>query len=256
MSNTFVKLVQLYESNGYEVQSSLSPLHFPGFNLAEIPFSYIYKDGVKMSRGGGLAMTELSFLECLMPVVQPKNIFVIGNSFGWTTLALGLMSPHSRIVAIDMCPRPDEALGLEVTNTLGKQIEADVIALKGKSPEDVASIVSDNFEDAMDFVLIDGGHTPDQQTADFEICKSVASDGCVYVFHDVINFGLVDSFVKIASTNPELISSLLFRTPSGMAISYPLQMADRLNSIVNAFTETDERVHALHREGKEILSGG
>ena len=254
MSNAFVKLVQLYESSGYEVQSSLSPAHFPGFNLADIPFSYIYQDGVKMSRGGGLAMAELSFLECLLPMVQSQNIFVIGNSFGWTKLALGLMCPTSRIVAIDMCPRPDEALGLEVTNALGKQIEAEVIALKGKSPEDVSQIVADNFDDALDFVLIDGGHTPDQQTEDFEICKSVASDDCVYVFHDVINFGLVDSFVKIASANPQLISSLLFRTPSGMAISYPAAMADQLSPIVSAFTESDERIHALHQEGKAILS--
>ncbi len=254
MSSAFIKLVQLYESNGYEVQSSLSPLHFPGFNLADIPFSYIFKDGVKMSRGGGLAMAELSFLECLMPVVQPKNIFVIGNSFGWTTLALGLMCPNSRVVAIDKCPRPDEALGLEVTNILAEQIDAELVAVKGISPNDVARIVGDNFDSAIDFVLIDGGHTPDQQTKDFEVCKAVASEDCVYVFHDVINFNMVDSFVKIASANPQLISSLLFRTPSGMAISYPRQMADNLGPIVSAFTETDERVHVLHQEGKETLS--
>jgi predicted O-methyltransferase YrrM len=258
VSNSFVDLVQLYAKNGYEVQSSLSPLHFPGFNLADIPFSYIYRDGVKMSRGGGLAMAELAFLECLMPIVQPKNIFVIGNSFGWTTLALGLMCPEARVVAIDLCPRPEEALGIEVTNQLGQQIEADVRAIKAKSPDDVAVVVGNNFADrfggGIDFVLIDGGHTPEQQTLDFEACKPLASENCVYIFHDVINFKMVDSFVAIANSNDHLNSSLLFRTPSGMGISYPHIFADKLAPIVGAFTESDDRVKALHQEGREIIS--
>ncbi|MBT3990126.1 MAG: class I SAM-dependent methyltransferase [Rhodospirillaceae bacterium] len=254
MSNAFVDAVQLYAKNGYEVQSSLSPLHFPGFNLADIPFSYIYRDGVKMSRGGGLAMAELAFLECLMPVVQPRNIFVIGNSFGWTTLALGLMCPAARVVAIDICPRPEEAYGIEVTNELGQQIEADVRAIKAKSPDDVAAVVADNFAGGLDFVLIDGGHTSPQQKLDFEICKSVANEDCVYIFHDVINFRMVDGFVEIANSNDHLASSLLFRTPSGMAISYPHKFAEALAPIITAFTESDDRIKALHQEGRENIA--
>jgi predicted O-methyltransferase YrrM len=61
---------------------------------------YISRQGVKMCRGGGLAIVELMFLDCLMQVIQPKNIFVIGNSFGWITLALGLMCPAARVVIV------------------------------------------------------------------------------------------------------------------------------------------------------------
>ena len=258
MSNYFVELIRLYEKNGYEVQSSLSPLHFPGFYLADIPFSYIYRDGIKMSRGGGLAMAELAFLDCLMPVLQPKNIFVIGNAFGWTTLALGLMWPAARVVAIDICPRPEEALGIEVTNQLGQQIDSDIRAIKAKSPDDVAEVVASNFVDnsdgRIDFVLIDGGHTPNQQALDFEACKALASENCVYIFHDVINFQMVDSFVAIANSNDHLNSSLLFRTPSGMGVSYPHKFTDQLAPIVNAFTESDERVNALHQEGRQKIA--
>jgi len=251
LTGTFVELVNLYERHGFTVQTSLSPAHFPGFGLADIPFTYIYKDNVRMSKGGGIALAEIYFLENLTAARPPKNIFVIGNAFGWSTLALALMCPGAKIVAIDWCPRPDEEEGLAVTNDLAREFEADVIALKGKSPVDVPEIVKKHFRDPVDFVLIDGGHTSEHQNLDFDACKGIASSDCVYVFHDVINFGMVDGFVDIARANPHLISSLLFRTPSGMAVSYPTELDAELGPVVNAFTENNERVQTLHQEGRE-----
>ena len=252
MSKFFIDLIRLYEKNGYEVQSSLSPLHFPGFNHADLPFSYIRQNGQIICRGGGLAISELVFVDCITSIIKPKNIFVIGNSFGWTTLALGLMCPTSRIVAIDICPRPEEARGIKETNKLGKQISAEIRAIKAKSPEDVTTVITENFEGGIDLVLIDGGHTPQQQTKDFLVCKELANKQCVYLFHDVINFQMVKSFVEIASENNHLISSLLFRTPSGMGISYPKEYFEDLSDTVNAFTESDENIRSLHSEGRKI----
>jgi predicted O-methyltransferase YrrM len=254
VSSFLVDLVHLYEKNGYEVQSSLSPLHFPGFKSAYLPFSYIYLNGTKMCKGGGLAISELMFVNCITSIIKPKNIFVIGNSFGWTTLALGLMCPTSRVVAIDVCWRPDETYGIEITNKLGRQIEAEIRAIKAKSPDDVSDVVKNNFKGGIDLVLIDGGHTPQQQTADFAACKSSANEACIYLFHDVINFQMVNSFAEIAAQNNHLISSILFRTPSGMAISYPKEYVEKLSGTVNAFTESDERVRALHSEGRKNIS--
>lgn len=253
MNNFLIDLIQLYEKNGYEVQSSLSPLHFPGFNHAYLPFSYIYLNNKLMCRGGGLAISELMFVNCITSIIEPKNIFIIGNSFGWTTLALGLMCPASRVVAIDICPRPDEAYGIEITNKLGTQINAEIRAIKAKSPDNVPEVIKNNFNDKIDLVLIDGGHTPEQQIADFEACKALADEKCIYFFHDVINFQMVDSFVEIANKNDHLLSALLFRTPSGMAISYPKEYFEQLSATVHAFTENDQRVKALHLEGKKNM---
>ena len=254
MGNFLIDLVKLYEANGYEVQSSLSPLHFPGFDLADIPFSYIYHNGEKMCRGGGLAISELMFLDGLTSINKPNNIFVIGNAFGWTTLALGLMCPTATVVAIDMCPRPDEELGIKVTNDLGKQIPSTVRAVKAKSPDNVAEVISTNFTGGIDLAVIDGGHTSAQQSADFRACNNFANNGCVYIFHDVLNFQMVDSFTRISLENENLISSLLFRTPSGMGISYPKPLNSRLSELINAFTESDSRVRALHQEGKRKIN--
>ena len=173
MKNFLVDLIKLYERNGYEVQSSLSPLHFPGFNHAYLPFSYIYQNGELVCRGGGLAILELIFVDSIVSIIKPKNIFVIGNAFGWTTLALGLMCPTSRIVAIDICSRPEEEYGIKETNRMGQQVVAEVRAIKAKSPENVARVIAKNFEGGIDLVLIDGGHTPQQQTDDFLVCKKL-----------------------------------------------------------------------------------
>jgi hypothetical protein len=161
------------------------------------------------------------------------------------------MCPTSRIVAIDICPRPEEARGIKETNKLGKQISAEIRAIKAKSPEDVTNVITENFEGGIDLVLIDGGHTPQQQTKDFLACKESANKQCVYLFHDVINFQMVNSFVEIASENNHLISSLLFRTPSGMGISYPKEYFEDLSDTVNAFTESDENIRSLHSEGRK-----
>ena len=63
--STFTRLITLYDTFGYTVQSSLSPAHFPGFNLADIPFTYIYKNGELMCVGGGISLSEIAFFEAL-----------------------------------------------------------------------------------------------------------------------------------------------------------------------------------------------
>ena len=80
----------------------------------------IYDGDEKLSKGGGISLSETAFFEAVFEHYHPKNILVIGNSLGWSTLALGLINPAASIVAIDLCPREAERRGIEVTNMLGK----------------------------------------------------------------------------------------------------------------------------------------
>lgn len=253
--STFVKLVILYEQTGLTVQTSLSPGHFPGFNLAEIPFTYIYDGDECLSKGGGIALAEIAFFEALFENYHPKRIFVIGNSYGWSSLALALINPQAKVAAIDLCPRPAERRGLEVTNMLGSYVPAEVVALEGRSPEAVRPVVEQELGGEIDFVLIDGGHTNEHILADFAACREVAAENCVYVFHDVINFQMTPGFTTIAEASPDLRSTLLHRTPSGIGISYPPALDEVLGPVVFAFSESDQRKEALWREGKERLTG-
>lgn len=249
-----MKLVALYENCGLSVQSSLSPAHFPGFNLAEIPFTYIYDGDEKLSKAGGISLPEIAFFEALFEHYHPQNILIIGNSLGWSTLALGLINPASSIVAIDLCPREAERRGIEITNMLGKYLGADVLAVEGRSPDAIRPVVEDNLEGLIDFVFIDGGHTNEQMQLDFDACRALANPNCVYVFHDVINFQMTPAFNSIANASEDLISSLLYRTPSGMGISYPGELAEVLEPVVFAFSESDQRKEALWQEGRDRLT--
>jgi hypothetical protein len=248
--SVFLDLLSLYEGEGITVQTSLSPGHFPGFNSQDIPFTYMYRNGVQLAEGGGIAFAELAFLEHLFAVIHPRRLFVVGNAFGWSTLALAILNPDARVVAIDFCPTEVEEEGIDFTNKMGTRLGLDVRARKGKSPDNVAAIVDAELGGPVDFALIDGWHTNEAQRADFEAVKAAAGDDCVYLFHDVVNLLLADGFAAIAKDNPALYSSLLFRTPSGMAISYPAKLNEALGPIVHAFTETDERVRALWKEGR------
>jgi hypothetical protein len=254
--SVIVDLVALYEDAGFEVQSSLSPAHFPDLDPLVIPFTYMFReDGYdyhpqgQMTAGGGIAFSEICFLEALCEAIRPKSVFVIGNAFGWSTLALGLINPTARVVAIDICWRMNEVRGLEVTNVLGKRAGLDVRALKGESPRDVAPICAREFDGPVDLVFVDGGHVPEQQTLDFNACREVGSADCVYVFHDVVNFKMIESFLDISRSSPALAGSLLMRTPSGMAICYPRSRAAELAPVIRAFGESQENIRAIVEAG-------
>ena len=111
-----------------------------------------------MAKGGGIAFAELAFLEHLFAVIYPRRLFVVGNAFGWSTLALGILNPDARIVAIDFCPTEVEEEGLAFTNEMGARLDFDVRARKGKSPDGVAAIVDAELGGKVDFALIDGWH--------------------------------------------------------------------------------------------------
>ena len=245
-----MRLIELYENHGYTVQSSLSPSHFPGFNLAEIPFTYIFRDNKQVCKGGGISLAEICFFEALFENYKPNSLFIIGNAFGWSTLALAILNPSSKVVAIDMCPRPAEREGIRVTNIIGEKVSADVVARIGTSPNDIEAIVTSEFSDKLDFVFIDGGHTNEQLLQDFQESQKFASEKCVYVFHDVINFKMTDAFINITKNNNNFLSSFLFRTPSGMAITYSKKLAKTISPVVHCFTETEERQRALLNEGR------
>ncbi len=253
--STFLKLLELYEGEGFSVRTGLYPLHFPGADQSDLPFTYFYKNGVRACKGGGIAITEILCIETLIAAKPPANILVIGNAFGWSTLALAVAAPGARVVALDWCPRQEEREGINLTNRLAKKAGLNAMAVEGKSPEDVASLAADYFPSPVDLVFIDGGHTNDQQRLDFDACKAVASADAVFLFHDVINFALTKGFVAIAADNPTYTGRILFRTPSGMAVLYPSALDGTVGRAASAFGEAEEHVRELWSANRERAAG-
>ena len=252
--SVFVRLVEIYESFGLKVQTGLSPLHFPGHAWAELPFTQIRKNDEPACKGGGIAPFEVCFLEALFARYHPQNIFVVGNAYGWSSIALALANPSSTVVAIDACPRPEEMEGILFTNQVAGALDLNLTAEKALSPDDVARIAGDHLDGPIDFAFIDGGHTNEQQALDFAAIRDVAAENCTYLFHDVVNFSLIEGFAEIIRSEPGLEGRILYRTPSGMAIAFPREVAPLIGSVVNAFAEDLDDVQRLLEEGRALLT--
>lgn len=115
--------------------------------------------------------------------------------------------------------------------------------VKGYSQYNVYDIVSDKIKGQVDFAFIDGKHTNEQQILDFNAVSQVASNDCIYTFHDVINWEMVDSFMKIKEKS-DLSGKVLFRTTSGMGIVYPKNGYTDIEQCIDAFSENENFIKA------------
>ena len=190
-------------------------------------------------------MQEIYFFECLFESFNPENIFIIGNAFGWSTVLLSLLSPNSKVVALDAgCEGEDNDLGINLTNKIAKEENLNLKVVKGFSPNDVSEVVKENFITQIDFVFIDGLHTNKQQELDFGAICMHCHENCVYIFHDVVNWEMIGSFEKIASFS-RLNASILYRTPSGMGVLYPDKLSIQIKERIQAFSEKKEIIESL-----------
>ena len=103
--------------------------------------------------------------------------------------------------------------------------------MAGLSSSYVARIVLDAALPPIEFAFVDGYHSIEQVQLDFRAVREVAVPGCVYLFHDVANFGLTPGVEQIAAETG-LHHLLLLGTSSGMAIVYdPAIRPDALDDI-------------------------
>jgi predicted O-methyltransferase YrrM len=211
------RLAALYESRGIRIATGLNPSHFNDFPHA--PFTWFIKEGESLTNGLGIALQEIYFLECLFARFQPRSLFAIGNSLGWSTLALGLLNPGGSVLAIDAGLDRHSQAGITFTNRVAQQegVRARVVA--GTSPQDVAHILHTEGMLSIEFAFIDGYHSTDQVQRDFRAVREHAAAGCVYLFHDVGNFALTPGIERIAA-DTGLAWLSLPATTSGMAIVY------------------------------------
>jgi len=231
------RLIALFRATGHEPVTGYNSFHFDGY--MDAPFTKFVKDKTVMGCAG-LALQEIMFLEHFSTYLSPKNILVIGNAHGWSTIALSLIFPSATVVAID----PGK-IGNDVTNGIARSAELNVKALEGYSPQDVDGISTANFEGPVDLVLVDAIHTNAAVLADFDACKPVGHPGTVYVFHDVLNHRLIDAINKIKADNA-LEGQILTRTASGMAVLWQTAPAD-FRDYVGAFSEPPSFFRSVRR---------
>ena len=237
-------LQDIYEAAGFQVQSGWSPYHLG--NWRDAAFTGLRRDGRPLDTGGGgLSWHEIPCLELISRRLAAERILIIGHSFGWSTLLISLLWPEAKVAAMDIGFQPpgDAAqrlfekiifrirgsaeplnpkptYGIELTNELAQKHGLKARAILSASPQDVQRVTDQHLGGPLDFVFIDGYHIPPQVILDFEATRKVASKQCVYLFHDVINWGLRDAFEKCRRESG-LAGGILWRTASGMGLLYP-----------------------------------
>jgi Methyltransferase domain len=206
-------LFELYRNQGISVVSGLNPPHWSGLRSA--PFTWFLRDGKSCTKGLGIALQEVLFLECLFDRFKPERLFIIGNSFGRSTVALALLNPQSRIVAMDACVDRNSLDGLKLTNDIARKADLNVEAVRGFSPQDVESVLAEHFDAPHDFVFIDGLHTNEQVVLDFRAVRAAAPMCSIFLFHDVHEFELHRGLADIAAESGWTAPISALTSPSG-----------------------------------------
>jgi hypothetical protein len=244
-----VRLTAIYERRGFDVSTGLNPIHLYGEPLA--PFTYILKDGEIVTYAAGIAVQELYFLECLAKDLQPRNILIIGNSFGWSAVAMALIFPKARILAVDACDERPILDGLELTNRIASEEGLlNLKAVQGLSPRDIPAIWTAHADgQPWDMLFIDGEHVPRQVALDFEGARPYADPRALWLFHDAINFSLLDT-VKELGTSSGLILQPLWRTPSGIAALLPTDLVPDVAPTLHAFAGSEATFRHMRDLGR------
>ena len=226
------ELVELYRSEGIAISTGLPPHRFGGYGGA--PFTWFLKDGQSLTNGLGIAMQEVYLLEHLFAAFQPRRALVIGNAFGWSTLAIAALLKGGQVVAIDSGSDRNSLAGLDLTNRLAARGKLPAKAVKGTSPSDVAAIVDSALGGPVDFAFIDGLHTSAQVVLDYTAVRAKAVADAVYLFHDVQEFGLGAGIAEIERL-ADRKATMLTATQSGMAILFDPARHPSLARAVTAF---------------------
>jgi hypothetical protein len=227
LSTVLPRLFSIYRTAGLEPVTGHSPFHF--FNWRDAPFTRFLK-GTELRGIFGMALQEIMFVEHFRDFISPRRILIIGNAHGWSTVALALIFPEAKIVAID----PDRT-GVEFTNQI---IAANGLAAKAvvsSSPTDVTRVVNEHLDGSVDFSLIDAIHENEAIKADFAAVKKVAVDNAYYLLHDVINWNMIAGFKELLATH-HLQGMVFTRTASGMALAHSNILPD-FSAYLNCFTD-------------------
>ena len=149
----------------------------------------------------GFAITDADielFLE-IREKVNIKNIYIIGNAFGYSTFVLSNIFPKAKIDVIDAeCEGNDNRLGSEITRKIIENNKLDINLFIGFSPEDVERSMRTN---KYELIFIDGLHTKEQIRKDLDAVKNYCADNFFIVCHDVELASLQESIDRFLNEN-------------------------------------------------------
>lgn len=242
-------LVAAYAAEGFAVSTGLNPTVF--HNLHSVPFTWLVRDGVEVADGLGIALPEIYLLECLAAVRPAKSVLVIGNSFGWSTLALALAQPQARVVGLDSAADRYSLEGLALTARLAERLDLPhVFPVRGTSPGDISATVEERLAGTVDLALVDGHHTSEQIVAEYRAIRPFLTADAMVLFHDVQYTGLQSGFNTIVEESGWQ-GTILHATPSGIGFLTD-EPSPALARVIAAFAVDPSALEVVRRKGERF----
>lgn len=257
MASHFTRLVRAYGRHGYQVRTGLNPYYMDN---PDEGFTALVKDGELLSTGRGISFSETLFLEELLGLASNiKNVLVIGNAFGWSTLITAMCLPKAKVVAMDAMIEGQQVLeGKKLTHAIAAEEKLNVDVIDACSPADTMSTVNKHLGAEVDFVLIDGLHANPQLIKDFSEAIKFASSNCLFFCHDVLNWHLLEAinFVEESSRVHSVV--ILNRLSSGPAVAFCSSPTPEIAELVEMYHDATVNIPAyvfehggnIHHPGK------
>lgn len=210
----FDALVEAYVAEGFEVAAGQNPTLLDDFFLA--PFTWLVQDGRSVTDGLGISPLEIYLLEALAQARPARRVLVIGNSFGWSTLALALANPGAQVIAIDAGYDENSLKGIDLTNAMAARLGLNVRVVEAVSPQDVPDVVRSTVGE-LDLVFVDGFHSSEQIIADWYAVRPFLAPDAVVLLHDVLFVALEEGYRHIVEESG-WTGQILHATTTGMGL--------------------------------------
>lgn len=237
-------LVAAYKKEGFEIAAGLQPKRSGGSEEAQ--FTWLTRNGRSVTNGLGISLLEVFVLESLMGTLKPKSVFIIGNSFGWSTLALALMCPGAKVVAIDNGQDHQTLGGIALTQKIARALRLNVKVVRASSPQNVPAVVNKHLAGKIDFAFIDGLHTNAQIALDCAALQPFCSKNAALLLHDVREFGLEPGLREIEGLYRKK-AFVLEATTSGFAL-LPLAPTPALRQTMAAYMPAEGALNVVVRK--------
>lgn len=162
-----------------------------------------------ISTGWSISRCDIELFVRLRMVFWPQHIFIIGNSWGYSTLVLSCIFSAASVDAID-----PNGLGVNMTMLVATMARRNIAVFKGFSPKDTHRAMRAKRQ-LYELVFIDGEHTNTQMFQDFVGIYPHLAVRSVVVLHDLVWSQLQRGVYTILCAFPEM------RFAYYMSLAYP-----------------------------------
>lgn len=224
-----IELNRRFNKLGLELFGSYSP-----FLKSNHYNNYVLRGKNLLCTSGGVTNDEMFVIYEFMQTLKPKNVLIIGNGYGISTLFVSLALIKSKVIVLEKY----RTEGIKLTKKLLNGISNKKV-IQGSTPEDLEEVSKKYFNNKIDMIIVDAVHTNQIQTKEFLIYEKFLSKNSIVIFHDIISCNLFKSFNFLKKNYKNYHFKVLNKTSNGLAVCLTKKSYNKVKDFLN-FYYTDQ----------------